>query len=287
MTLDQLRVFVAVAEHLHMTRAAEALHLTQSAASAAVAALEARHGVLLFDRVGRGLALSAAGQDFLPEARAILQRVEGATRVLDDLAGLKRGALVLAASQTVSSYWLPPRMARFALAHPAIQLRLIVTNTAQVAQAVLEGGADLGFVEGEIESAQLSRRTVATDSIALYAAANARATSPPDPQALQAARWIMRERGSGTRSALEGALAKVGVDPSRLNIALELPSNEAVLAALSGDLVAGVSQLAAAPSVAAGRLRALPFALGRRNFDLLLHKARRNSRAATAFLAEL
>lgn len=287
MTLDQLRVFVAVAEHLHMTRAAEALHLTQSAASAAVAALEARHGVLLFDRVGRGLALSAAGQDFLPEARAILQRVEGATRVLDDLAGLKRGALVLAASQTVSSYWLPPRMARFALAHPAIQLRLIVTNTAQVAQAVLEGGADLGFVEGEIESAQLSRRTVATDSIALYAAANAQATTPPDPQTLQAARWIMREQGSGTRSALEGALAKVGVDPSRLNIALELPSNEAVLAALSGDLVAGVSQLAAAPSVAAGRLRALPFALGRRNFDLLLHKARRNSRAATAFLAEL
>ena len=72
MTLEQLRIFVAVAERLHMTRAAEALNLTQSAVSAAVAALEARHGTQLFDRVGRGLALNAAGAAFLPEARAVL-----------------------------------------------------------------------------------------------------------------------------------------------------------------------------------------------------------------------
>ena len=72
MTLEQLRIFVAVAERLHMTRAAEALHLTQSAVSAAVNALETRHGARLFDRVGRGLALNAAGTAFLPEARAVL-----------------------------------------------------------------------------------------------------------------------------------------------------------------------------------------------------------------------
>jgi DNA-binding transcriptional LysR family regulator len=292
MTLDQLRVFVCVAEHLHMTRAAEALNMTQSAASAAVAALEARHGVQLFDRIGRGLALSSAGRDFLPEARAILQRAAAAAQVLDDLAGLRRGALTLAASQTVSSYWLPPRMARFALAHPAIRLSLRVANTAQVARAVLEGEADLGFVEGEVEAAHLSRTTVATDKIGLYGAAGE--ASAPSPtardltrEALQAASWIMRERGSGTRSALEAALDRAGVDTAQLNIVLELPSNEAVLGALSGDLVAGVSELAAGPSIAAGRLRPLPFDLGKRNFDLLTHKDRRNSRAAAAFLIEL
>ena len=87
MTLEQLRIFVAVAERLHMTRAAEALHLTQSAASAAVAALEARYGAKLFDRVGRGLALSDAGAAFLPEAQAVLARAEAAAQALDDLAG--------------------------------------------------------------------------------------------------------------------------------------------------------------------------------------------------------
>ncbi len=78
MTLEQLRVFVAVAERQHMTRAAEALHLAQSAASAAIAALEVRHGAKLFHRVGRGIELTEAGTLFLVEARAVLARAASA-----------------------------------------------------------------------------------------------------------------------------------------------------------------------------------------------------------------
>src|SRR3546814_1957354 len=70
MTLDQLRIFVAVAEREHVTQAARALNLTQSAVSAAIATLEDRHGAHLFDRVGRGITLPEAGRAFLPEARA-------------------------------------------------------------------------------------------------------------------------------------------------------------------------------------------------------------------------
>ena len=70
MTLDQLRIFVAVAEREHMTRAAEALNQTQSATSAAIAALEERHNLRLFDRIGRRIVLTDAGRDFLGEARA-------------------------------------------------------------------------------------------------------------------------------------------------------------------------------------------------------------------------
>ena len=98
MTLEQLRVFVAVAERQHVTRAAEALNLAQSAASAAIAALEARHGAKLFNRVGRGIALTEAGTLFLAEARAILARVEAAELVLSDLGGLLRGTLAIQAS---------------------------------------------------------------------------------------------------------------------------------------------------------------------------------------------
>ena len=91
MTLEQLRIFVAVAEREHVTKAATELNLTQSATSAAVAALEMRHAVKLFDRIGRHITLTDAGRLFLAEARAVLSRAASAEAVLADLAGLKRG----------------------------------------------------------------------------------------------------------------------------------------------------------------------------------------------------
>ncbi len=289
MTLEQLRIFVAVAERQHMTRAAEALNMTQSAASAGVAALEARHGVRLFDRVGRGVALSEAGRVFLPEARAVLARAEAAAQALDDLAGLRRGAIALAASQTVANHWLPSRMARFAVAHPGIIMALTVGNTTQVADAVLEGRADLGFVEGDVDAPFLERAPMAIDRISLYAV-------PDHPLAgrkvgladLEAVLWVLREPGSGTRSEFEHALDQRGLDSQRLRTLLELPSNAAVLdAVLAGGLVTAVSDLAALPLVAAGRLVRLAFDLPARRFDLITHRDRMRSHAAMAFIAEI
>ncbi|WP_374571408.1 LysR substrate-binding domain-containing protein [Phenylobacterium sp.] len=289
MTLEQLRVFVAVAEHLHMTRAAKALNMTQSAASAAVAALEARHGARLFDRVGRGLALSEAGRAFLPAARAVLTSAEAAAQTLDDLAGLRRGALAVAASQTVASYWLPARLARFALAYPGVKTRLTVGNTAQAAALVAQGACALAVVEGVVDSPVLAGRKVGGDRVAVYASpAHLLAHTPVTAPALQQAAWVQREPGSGTRAAAERALQARGVDPAALRVALELPSNEAVLTAVAdGQAVAAVSELAARPHVEAGRVVALPFDLGARDFVLLSHKERGLSAAAGAFVASL
>ncbi len=88
MTLEQLRIFVAVAERRHVTKAAAALGMTQSAASAAIAALERRYGARLFDRVGRGIELTDTGRRFLPEARAVLDQMNAARSVLEDLSDL-------------------------------------------------------------------------------------------------------------------------------------------------------------------------------------------------------
>src|ERR671927_485870 len=93
MTLEQLRVFVAVAERQHVTRAAEALNLTQSAVSWAIGALEGRDETNLFNRVGRGIELTDAGRLFLTEANAILARVQAAELALAELRGLKSGTL--------------------------------------------------------------------------------------------------------------------------------------------------------------------------------------------------
>lgn len=287
MTLEQLRVFVAVAEHQHMTRAAQALNMTQSAASAAVAALEARHATRLFDRVGRGLELSDAGRAFLPRAQAVLAQAEAAAEALDDLAGLRRGSLTVAASQTVASYWLPGRLARFALAYPGVKVRETVGNTAQVAAWVVEGACSLGIVEGRIEAPVLSQTPVGADRLAIYAApTHLLAQSPVTASALQGAAWVQREPGSGTRSAAERALEARGVDPAALRVAVEFSSNEAVLTAVAdGQVLAAVSELAARPHVESGRVVALPFELGAREFTLLAHKQRRRSAAAAAFVA--
>jgi len=290
MTLEQLRIFVAVAERGHMTRAAEALNLTQSGASAAVAALEARHGVALFDRVGRGLQLSEAGRLFLPEAKAVLARARAAAEALDDLAGLRRGTLRLAASQTVASYWLPARLAAFAHAYPAVSVNLSVGNTQQVADQVLEGTVDMGFVEGAVDYARLDRVRVGGDRLSVYAAPGhplltREGVTPGD---LAQAVWVMREPGSGTRSQFEARLEAFGLGLAVLNVLLELPSNEAVLAAVAGGgALAAVSDLAAAPHVAAGRLARLDIDLVVRRFDRLTHHDRAPTRASAAFIALL
>jgi len=151
MTLEQLRVFVAVAERQHVTRAAETLNIAQSAVSSSIAALEGRHGAKLFHRVGRGIELTEAGALFLVEARAVLARAESAELVLSELGGLKRGALSVYASQTIASYWLPRHLVAFHRSYPGVAIRLSIGNTSQAAAAVRGGGADLGFVEGEVE----------------------------------------------------------------------------------------------------------------------------------------
>jgi len=154
-TLDQLRIFVAVAEREHLTRAAEALHLTPSAVSAAVHALETRYDVRLFNRVGRRIELSETGRVFLAEAEATLASARIAELALSELAGLKRGTLTIQASQTITSYWLPPFLVAFKAAYPAIDVVLREDNSTGVTQALLAGTADLGFLEGNIDEPAL------------------------------------------------------------------------------------------------------------------------------------
>jgi DNA-binding transcriptional LysR family regulator len=290
MTLEQLRIFIAVAEKQHVTRAASELNLTQSATSAAVAALETRYGIKLFDRVGRGIVLTQIGRDFLNEARAVVARAKAAAQILDDLAGLKRGSLTLAASQTVANYWLPPRIETFRRTYPGIDLRVRIANTEQVANAVIQGNADLGFVEGEVDEPALAIRRMEGDSLAIVVGARHRwvGRTRITPQLLTETSWILREPGSGTRSMFEAALRKFHVKLPDLDIRLELPSNEAVRVAVeSGDCATAISDLVVAQSLAAGTLHRVKIDLPKRSFIALRHKERYASQAEKALLASI
>lgn len=273
MTLEQLRIFVAVAEREHVTQAARDLNLTQSATSAAVAALEARYQTKLFDRVGRRIALTDAGRLFLVEARAVLARAATAELVLADLAGLKRGSLHLAASQTVGNYWLPKIIRAFRQKHPGLSVMLSMGNTETVAGMVREGTANLGFVEGDVEEPSLSVTAVAEDEMVLVAPADHPLAGKTGSIDLRSARWVLREHGSGTRSILAGMLRENGVAMSDIDIELVLPTNESVLAAVAaGAGVTVISRLVAASALEAGSLAAVEYPIPRRRFFMLRHK---------------
>ena len=290
MTLEQLRIFVAVAERQHVTRGAAALNLAQSAASAAISALEASNGTRLFDRVGRGIVLTEAGRVFLGEARAVLARAEAAGRVLASFGALERGSLAVHASQTIASYWLPRHLVAFRRAFPGVALSLSVGNTAEVAAAVEERVAEVGFVEGAVESPLLEAVPVARDHLIVVVApdhpwATRKGLQPAD---LMTAGWVVREAGSGTRSAFEDALRAGGLDPQQLEIAMQMPTNEAVRAAVEAGMgAAALSGSVAAGALEAGLLAAVDIRLPPRTFSVLTHRERQPSPLCAAFLGRI
>jgi DNA-binding transcriptional LysR family regulator len=287
MTLEQLRIFVAVAERQHVTQAAHEINITQSAASSAIAALEERYAVKLFDRIGRRIELTDAGRTFLIEARGVLARAATAEKALADLAGLKRGSISVYASQTIVNYWLPPFLAIFHKRYPDIHLKLKAGNTQQVAAATHEGTADIGFIEGAIDDPHLSVRTIEGDQPIVVVAPThpLAAKGKLEPDDLLQTKWVLREPGSGTRGEFETALKSLSMTLSDLDVALELPSNEAVCAAVEAGVGAtAISNLVAEAGLLSGKLVSPEFRLPGRSFYVLHHKERYASQAELALL---
>lgn len=280
MTLEQLRIFVAVADRGHVTRAATALGITQSAASAAIAALESRYRARLFNRVGRGIELTDTGRRFLQEARAVLARATVARSVLEDLAGSPTGTILIAASHTIANYWLPRRLAAFHATNPGVQLDVVIRNTREVESAVAKGEAQLGLVEGPTQHPSLTRLRVDTDRPLLVAAVD----RPPLPRTpsgaidLRAIPWVVREEGSGTRRVLEDLAAREGLSLDDLNIFMVLPGNEAIREAVeAGAGVTIISEHVVGSAIAVGALRVHPIDLPTRDFVVLQHRDRHAS----------
>jgi DNA-binding transcriptional LysR family regulator len=290
MTLDQLRIFSEVAQRGHVTRAAEALGMSQSAASAAIASLEAAYQIKLFDRVGRGIELTEAGRIFFREARAVLDRATMARAVLQDLAGYAAGPVTIAASQTIATYWLPRRLAAFHADNPRVRPNVVIRNTNEVEHAVVEGEANIGLVEGPTSNPVLIRRLIDHDQMVLVVASN-QPTPPVNGRGrlnLQTITWVIREEGSGTRRVLEDLAARQGLSLGDLTISLVLPSNEAVREAIEAGAGATImSRHVVASAVAAGKLTEIPIELPHREYALVRHRDRHSTLAQEALVAHL
>lgn len=289
MTLEQLRIFVAVADKEHLERGAGALRITQPVASAAIADLESSYGTRLFDRIGRRVRLTDAGKEFFFHAKQLLANAEAVELILRDLGGVHKGVICVGASQTIANYWLPARLVDFRKEFPHVDIEVQLGNTEQVAEWVTEGTVQVGLIEGYINESSLTELIVGVDQLCLVASSEHKwPSSVLSQDDLISAQWILREKGSGTRSEFENVLRVRGVDPLTLNILLELPSNEAVREAVeAGAGVSVLSESVVERSLKLGSLKRISIDLPKRAFRLIQHRERYRARAVVEFCASL
>jgi DNA-binding transcriptional LysR family regulator len=282
LSLRELEVFVAVCEELTVTRAAERLAMTQSAASQSLASLETALDTVLFDRVGRRLVANEHGRLLLPRARAILDLGQEAQTLFSGSAAHLR----LGASTTIANYLLPQQIARFRAAHPAGRLELTVGNTQEIVAAVAAFRVDVGFIEGPCHHPELQVQPWRDDELVVVVGAqHPFAHHMPPLDALARAEWIVRETGSGTRQEVERLLLpKLGA----FAVAMELGDSEAIKHAVAAGL--GVSCLplrVVAGELARGELAVLALPTLTRSLYRVMHRDKVLTRGMSQFLAQL
>ena len=285
LTLRQLEVFAAIARCGSVSRAAEELSLSQSAASAALAELERAYDMQLFDRAGKRLRLNDLGRSVLAKANELLDRAQELEAALHahDLPGeLKVGATL-----TIGNYLGAAIVGEYLRRHPGSRVALTIENTAEIIARVAAFQLDLALVEGRCQDPGIEVIHWGDDALMVFAApahplAKKRRVTPAD---LAAADWILREPGSGTRDTFERAADGV---LREVKVKMELSQAEAIKHAVASGLGIGcISRLALRDDFRLGRLVALktPFLDMRRDFSILVHKRKYRSAASQQFIA--
>lgn len=257
----RLRAFVAVAREQSFTQAAVTLHLSQSAVSQQVAALERDVDAVLFVRSGRRVSLTREGAALLERATGLLADMEAARRAIAAAQGRVAGDLRIAASLTIAGYVLPRPLTGFRRDHPEVRLVLHVRNTDDVVRALLGGAVDLGLVEGAVSSNRIELERLFEDELAVIAPPEHRFAmlDEIDLGELLHEPFVVREPGSGTRQVADDALAAAGVDPRSLDVVAELSGIDVQKAVVEAGLgVSIVSTLTVRRELALGSLVARP-----------------------------
>lgn len=243
LNLDQVHIFLSVAKHLHFSKAADELYISQPAVSASIAKLESHLGVPLFHRIGRRVELTEAGSFLQQEGQRLMAQAQQLNRQLEDFSAMQRGSLQLGASFTVGNYWLPSHLARFRARYPAIEIHCQLGNAEAILEGTNAGRFDLGFLTGRPPSGEAS--AVGSESLTLVVGRGHPWFGKPaqTPDQLLRIPWLLREPGSGTRQNLEQWLEVLGLSLQDLMVLQELQSNEMVK-----TMVASTPAIAALPA---------------------------------------
>jgi len=238
LTLRQMKVFEAVARLSSYTRAAEELHLTQPAVSMQIKQLEENAGLPLFEQLGKKIYLTQAGQEMHHYSRAIAQQLDEVDKVMADMKGVKRGRLVIAVAST-ANYFAARLLATFSQRYPEVTISLDVTNREGLLDHLDANDIDMVIMGRPPEGLDLVAEPFTENPLVVIAAPTHPlvATERIPLEWLQQETFVVRERGSGTRTAMERFFAEKRV---RLSTGMEMSSNEAIKQAVQAGLGLGI-----------------------------------------------
>jgi DNA-binding transcriptional LysR family regulator len=287
MELWQLEVFMAVVEEKSFSRAGKRIGRTQPAISSAVKLLEEGLGEPLFDRLGKSIHLTAAGEMLVDYARRLLRLRDEAAQAIGELRGLHRGTLKLGANETTCLYLLPGVLAAFKQAYPQVQVDIQRAITRSITEKVIEGMLDFGIVTLPVQDGRLETLTIHQDELALIVGPVHRLASRRSVQMseLREEPFILHKIGTTTRERLVKHFSDGGV---KLNVTMELASIESIKRFVSiGMGISIVPRLCIGKELEEGSLRAVAIRNARfqRQLGLIYSKGRYQSQAARAFLA--
>lgn len=237
-SLRQLQVFESVARHLNHSRAAAELYLSQPAVSMQIKQAESAVGLPLFEQVGKKLFLTDAGRELLHYARSTLQLMQEMESVFDEMKGLERGHLNIAAVST-ANYFMPQLLAKFIQAHPKIQVSLSVANRDAVIKQLADNIADLAIMGQPPEGADMRAEAFMQNPLVAIAAPThplARAKKI-QPRQLATETFLLREQGSGTRGVVERFFASHHL---ALPAHMEMDTNEAIKQSVQAGMGIGI-----------------------------------------------
>ncbi len=235
-TLRQLQVFLATAKLENITRAAESLAMSQSAASSALKELETQYDIQLFDRAGKRLKLNELGRVLRPKAEALLAQAQEMDVALTQ--HRQPGTLKVGATLTIGNYLAVGLMAKYMENEPSAKVELEVANTQRIVDQVLHFELDLGLIEGELTHGDLEVVEWMSDDLVIFTSPNHPSASdqPLTDEQLSNLPWIVRETGSGTRQGFERAMHGLLSD---IDVVLELQHTEAIKRAVEAGLGVG------------------------------------------------
>lgn len=289
MDIRRLEIFAKVAELGSFSRAAEALFLTQPTISEHVRALEDEVGVQLLDRLGRGATPTRAGQLLLGYAHRMLALSREAHQALEQFQGRMSGELVVGGSTIPGEYVLPALIGQFKTKYPDILISLLIGSTRQVSEWLEEGRVEVGVVGARPASRALEAKELMPDELVVVVpSTHPWATRRTATLAeLQTEPMVVRERGSGSREAIEHALHDAGLSLAAFRLVGEMGSTQAVKQAVrAGVGIALISKRAVEDECRAGLLACVKLKELRvaRAFFLATHRERTRSPLAQAFL---
>jgi DNA-binding transcriptional LysR family regulator len=252
-----LRVFLEAARTENFTEAGRLLNLTQPAVSMQIRSLENYLQVDLFEREGRSIRLTKAGQALVPLAQQIVQMAVAAEETIRSVNGRVAGNLTIGCSTASGKYILPRLVARFRSLYPQVRVTIPVVTPEAVLEGVSSGVYDLGVVSEAAAEVDLGTADFFTDRLVLIVPAGHQWTpyESIEPEALLAEQFICREPEAPCRMIIDRGLSSVGLNPEDLNIVMEVGNQEALAMAVEHGIgVSFVSLLAASPRLALGRL---------------------------------